>query len=94
MSLHALYRRDEDSLDAEGLRMEAEDAEDRDLTDWEVILWAIEHGWEPVTRCDLCERPLPADAPLPLCSRCEDAARAHARLDAATREWEADGRPD
>lgn len=44
--------------------------------------------------CNLCERRIPETLGPALCTRCEATCRAHARLDRATAEWIADGRPD
>ena len=43
--------------------------------------------------CDLCERPTDAEEAPALCTRCGGAARAHAKVAKADREWKEDGSP-
>jgi hypothetical protein len=44
-------------------------------------------------RCQICDKDIGRGQLYPLCSRCESTARAHAKLNRAYREWEADGKP-
>ena len=77
--MHWLWTNDGQITDADGLRMEASDELDTYATDWEATLYAIREGWEPITECNQCERPLPEDHMRMLCERCEGVARATAR---------------
>ena len=92
MSLHAMYYDDGNLLTLEAIREAVEDELLRDATLADLRAYVERRGLEPVTRCQLCERKLKDGGPL--CATCRSACQAHARLDAATREWEADGRPD
>ena len=44
-------------------------------------------------RCQICERLIAEDRMLPICDRCEQTARANAKLERANREWKEDGKP-
>lgn len=90
----AHYARDDEYADLDYLRMECEDELMRDASEEEVSAWAAEHGWEPVTECNLCHGPLAEDRALPICMRCEDTCRAHARQERARREYEEECRHD
>lgn len=39
------------------------------------------------TECSLCDRPIPPEAKLPLCSRCEGTARAAGQYEADARRY-------
>lgn len=43
--------------------------------------------------CSICEREIPEDATVPLCTTCRKTAEAHARQMKAHREWVDDGSP-
>ena len=49
-------------------------------------MWLIGH-------CQLCDREIGRGQLYPLCKRCEQSCRAHARLDRDHREWVKDGKP-
>lgn len=77
-ALHLFYTSDSDGevTDADQAREMAEDDGMESLG--EVAKWLERHGWEPVTDCGICERPLD-DSGYPICSRCARTAQATAR---------------
>ena len=87
------YTHDAEYVSLDEIREEAWGIDGSDPRDEDIAAFIEHHGLKPAD-CNLCDRPLPADAAMPLCDRCSGTARAHARLDRATKEWEADGRPD
>jgi len=54
----------------------------------------LECGAHFTTECNLCERTIEKTRGPALCDYCKGVCKAHARLDRATAEWIADGRPD
>jgi hypothetical protein len=84
------WTRDDRSTDFDALALDAEEEVEREVTDAEVLDYARRHGWEPVTKCSLCDRPLGESRMLQICEVCEATARAHARSEASRREWNRD----
>lgn len=84
------WTRDEATTDFDALALLAEEEVEREVSDAEVLDYAKRHGWEPVTECMICERPLPEDRMASICASCERTAKAHARSEKSRREWNRD----
>jgi hypothetical protein len=73
------WTRDDRSTDFDALALDAEEEVEREVTDAEVLDYARRHGWEPVTKCSLCKRPLREDRMLPICEVCSRTMQSYVR---------------